>query len=285
MARNRRDAKIIKNLTSTQRVIYYLKKKRCDSDVYINMKVDMTNAIKYIEKQKKEGKHITYFHFFCSAVAKTLYNRPLLNRFIMPGGKVYEHNDVSVGFVAKVKFEDYSEEYLAVEHLKKDYNLFDVSKKLEKVVEKLRNNKKNDTDKTADTLAKLPAPIFDIVMKVLKFMDNHDLLPENITRNSIYHSSIIVSNLGSFKSSSIYHNLTDFGTASSLITMGAIHKEPVANDDGKVEIKDVCDFGINLDERIGDGYYFVKSMKVFEYLLNHPELLEEPVGNELTIDE
>ena len=67
--------------------------------------------------------------------------------------------------------------------------------------------------------------------------------------------------------------------------MGAIHKEPVANDDGKVEIKDVCDFGINLDERIGDGYYFVKSMKVFEYLLNHPELLEEPVGNELTIDE
>ena len=228
---------------------------------------------------------ITYFHFFCSAVAKTLYNRPLLNRFIMPGGKVYEHNDVSVGFVAKVKFEDYSEEYLAVEHLKKDYNLFDVSKKLEKTVEKLRNNKKNDTDKTADSLAKLPAPIFDIVMKVLKFMDNHDLLPENITRNSIYHSSIIVSNLGSFKSSSIYHNLTDFGTASSLITMGAIHKEPVINDKNEVEVKDVCDFGINLDERIGDGYYFVKSMKMFEYIITHPEILEEPLGDELTIEE
>ena len=56
MAKNRKDAKLITNLTSTQKVIYYLKKNRCDSDVYINMKVDMTNAIKYIEKQKKNGK-------------------------------------------------------------------------------------------------------------------------------------------------------------------------------------------------------------------------------------
>lgn len=285
MARDRKDAKRIKNLTSTQRVIYYLKKKRCDSDVYINMKVDMTNAIKYIEKQKNDGKHITYFHFFCAAVAKTIYNRPLLNRFIMPGGKVYEHNDVSVGFVAKVKFEDYSEEYLAVEHLKREYNLYDVSDKLNKTVENLRKNNKNATDKTADLLAKLPTPIFDIVMKIIKFMDNHDLLPETITKNSLYHSSIIVSNLGSFKSSSIYHNLTDFGTASSLITMGAIHKEPVINDNGEVEVKDICDFGINLDERIGDGYYFVKSMKMFEYIIMHPEVLEEQLGDQLTIDE
>lgn len=285
MARDRKDAKRIKNLTSTQRVIYYLKKKRCDSDVYINMKVDMTNAIKYIEKQKNDGKHITYFHFFCAAVAKTIYNRPLLNRFIMPGGKVYEHNDVSVGFVAKVKFEDYSEEYLAVEHLKREYNLYDVSDKLNKTVENLRKNNKNATDKTADSLAKLPAPIFDIVMKIIKFMDNHDLLPETITKNSLYHSSIIVSNLGSFKSSSIYHNLTDFGTASSLITMGAIHKEHVINDNGEVEVKDICDFGINLDERIGDGYYFVKSMKMFEYIIMHPEVLEAQLGDQLTIDE
>ena len=285
MARNRKDAKLIRNLTSTQRVIYYLKKKRCDSDVYINMKVEMTNAIKYIEKQKKAGNHITYFHLFCAALARTFYNRPLLNRFVMPGGKAYEHNDVSVGFVAKVKFEDYAEEFLRVEHFAKENNIFDISKQLTDSVEHLRKNNKSDTDNTADVLAKLPGWLFNIAMGILKFMDNHDLIPEKLTRNSIYHSSAIVSNLGTFKSSAIYHNLTDFGTSSSLITMGAIHKEPVANDDGKVEIKDVCDFGINLDERIGDGYYFVKRMKVFEYLLNHPELLEEPVGNELTIDE
>lgn len=284
MAKNRKDAKIIGKLTSTQKVIYYLKKKRCDSDVYINMKVDMTNAIKYIEKQKELGHHITYFHFFCAALTKTIYNRPLLNRFVMPGGKVYEHNDVSLGFVAKVKFEDYSAEYLTVEHFDKKGNIFDVAKKLSKTVNHLRKDNKNNTDKTADLLAKLPRWLFNIIMQVLKFMDNHDMIPKKLTENSIYHSSAIVSNLGSFKSSSIYHNLTDFGTASSLITMGAIHKEPVVEND-KVVIKELCDFGINLDERIGDGYYFVKSMKFFEYLITHPELLEQPLGEELTIEE
>lgn len=285
MAKNRKDAKLITNLTSTQKVIYYLKKNRCDSDVYINMKVDMTNAIKYIEKQKKNGKHITYFHFFCAAIAKTIYNRPLLNRFIMRGGKVYEHNDVSLGFVAKVKFEDYSEEFLTVEHFDRKDNIFKISENLSKRVENLRNNTKNDTDKTADLLAKLPRWIFNIAMKILKWMDKHDLVPEKMTKNSIYHSSAIVSNLGSFKSSSIYHNLTDFGTASSLITMGAIHKEAIVDDKGNIEVKDVCDFGINLDERIGDGYYFVKSMKMLEYIIMHPEILEEPIGDKLTIED
>lgn len=285
MSKNRKDAKLIGNLTSTQKVMYYLKKKRCNSDVYINMKVDMTNAIKYIEKQKESGKHITYFHFFSAALIKTIYNRPLLNRFVMPGGKVYEHNDVSLGFVAKVKFEDYSAEYLVVEHFSKNDNIFDVSDKLSKKVEHLRKNNKNNTDKTADVLAKLPRWFFNIIMGILKFMDNHDLIPTKLTENSIYHSSAIVSNLGSFKSSSIYHNLTDFGTSSSLITMGAVHKEPVVNDKGELEVRDVCDFGINLDERIGDGYYFVKSMKLFEYLITHPELLELSLGDELTIDE
>ena len=285
MAKNRKDAKLITNLTSTQKVIYYLKKNRCDSDVYINMKVDMTNAIKYIEKQKKNGKHITYFHFFCAAIAKTIYNRPLLNRFIMRGGKVYEHNDVSLGFVAKVKFEDYSEEFLTVEHFDRKDNIFKISENLSKRVENLRNNTKNDTDKTADLLAKLPRWIFNIAMKILKLMDKHYLVPEKMIENSIYHSSAIVSNLGSFKSSSIYHNLTDFGTASSLITMGAIHKEAIVNAKGNVEAKDVCDFGINLDERIGDGYYFVKSMKMLEYIIMHPEILEEPIGDKLTIED
>ena len=203
----------------------------------------------------------------------------------MRGGKVYEHNDVSLGFVAKVKFEDYSEEFLTVEHFDRKDNIFKISENLSKRVENLRNNTKNDTDKTADLLAKLPRWIFNIAMTILKWMDKHDLIPEKITKNSIYHSSAIVSNLGSFKSSSIYHNLTDFGTASSLITMGAIHKEAVVNDKGNIETRDVCDFGINLDERIGDGYYFVKSMKMLEYIIMHPEILEEPIGDKLTIED
>ena len=282
MGKNRRDAKRITNLTSTSAIIYQLKKKRCDSDVYINQKIDMTNTIKYVNALKEKGHKITYFHIFCAALAKTIYNRPAINRFIMKG-KFYEHNDVSLGFVAKVKFEDFSEEYLSVEHFAKDDNIFNCIEKLNNTVKKVRSDNKNTTDKTADLLAKLPIWLTGIVMGFIKFLDNRDLLPKSITANSIYHSSAIVSNLGSINCGSIYHNLTDFGTASSLITMGKIHKEPVINENGEIVVKDICDFGMNIDERIGDGFYFIKTIELFEYILNNPEVLEEPLGKKIDI--
>ena len=37
----------------------------------------------------------------------------------------------------------------------------------------------------------------------------------------------------------------------------------------------MCEFGATLDERIGDGFYFVKSLKLLEYMFNNPEVLEE----------
>ena len=43
---------------------------------------------------------------------------------------------------------------------------------------------------------------------------------------------------------------------------------------GKKEIRKLCEFGINLDERIADGYYFAKSVKVLQYIFDNPELME-----------
>ena len=52
-----------------------LKPRRCDADVFLNTKVDVTNLVKYIDKRKKDGDKITYFHAFLLALAKTIYNR------------------------------------------------------------------------------------------------------------------------------------------------------------------------------------------------------------------
>ena len=34
--------------------------------------------------------------------------------------------------------------------------------------------------------------------------------------------------------------------------------------------------GATLDERIGDGFYFARSLKLIKYIFAHPELLEKP---------
>jgi hypothetical protein len=46
-----------------------------------------------------------------------------------------------------------------------------------------------------------------------------------------------------------------------------------------------CEFGINLDERIADGYYFAKCVKVLQHYFDHPELLEERADEKLEMDE
>ena len=280
--KNRRDGTRVKNVDGMHVLMPYLKPKRCDSDVFINYKLDVTELIKYTEKKKKENpdKRLTYFHVFVTAFGKIIYNRPLLNRFIV-NKQYYDRNNVSISFVAKTEFEDNSQEFMSTIEIDKDDNLDSVSEKLTTKVNKVRSNSNNSTDKAVEIVGKLPKFIRDFVMWILIWLDKHDKLPKSMCEDNIYYSSVLVSNLGSIDCGSIYHNLTDFGTNSVLVTIGKITKEQVVNKDGKIEIRDMCEFGINLDERIADGFYFVKSIKLLEKIFNNPELLEDSADSKI----
>lgn len=287
---DRKDAKKVRNLDGLHNVMIDIKPERCDSDVYMNKEIDVTKLIKYIEKYKKEhpDDKITYFHAFAMAFAKTIYNKPLLNRFVA-NRTFYDRNDVIIAFVAKIAFEEDSEEVMINIKVDKDDNIFTLRDKITKRVAKIRNSKKGEkkenTNNIVDVVGKLPKLIRMIVTGALKFLDKHGWLPESITKDNLYYSSVILSNLGNFKIGSIYHNIVNFGTSSIIATMGMIHKSKVIDKDGKEKIIDVCDFGVNMDERIADGYYFAKSIKVLEYILDNPELLEDRADARIEIDE
>ncbi len=281
--KNRKDGNRVKNLDGLHGLIAYFKPSRVGSVVYINKKMDLTNLVEYYEKLKKDDnkKSITYFHLFCTAIGKLIYKRPLLNRFII-NKTFYDRNEVSLSFVAKTEFTDSSEEQFSVIKINRDDNIFSVSDKITKKVHKVRSEKTNNTDNFIKLVGKLPKIMKNLITFLVKFADNHDLLPKSLTKHSIYHSTVLLSNLGSIKSGAIYHSLTDFGTNSILLTIGEIKEEPVVVD-GKVEIRKMCEFGINLDERIADGFYFVKSLHMLEELLNNPEKLEEKNIEEVII--
>lgn len=287
---DRKDAKKVRNLDGLHNVMIDIKPERCDSDVYMNKEIDVTKLIKYVEKYKKEhpDDKITYFHAFAMAFAKTIYNKPLLNRFVA-NRTFYDRNDVIIAFVAKIAFEEDSEEVMINIKVDKDDNIFILRDKITKRVAKIRNSKKGEkkenTNNIVDVVGKLPKLIRMIVTGALKFLDKHGWLPESITKDNLYYSSVILSNLGNFKIGSIYHNIVNFGTSSIIATMGMIHKSKVIDKDGKEKIIDVCDFGVNMDERIADGYYFAKSIKVLEYILDNPELLEDRADARIEIDE
>ena len=281
----RKDAKRIKNIDGLSQILLDLKPNRCDSDVFIKQKMDVTELVKYIESKKKKGEDITYFHAFVTAIAKTLYNRPKLNRFIA-NRHVYEHNDVVISFVAKLSFDDKSEEVMIMVNADEEDNIITIGKKIKNKVNSFRNKtaKKEGANDAIDILGRLPNIIRVPIVGIFKWCDKNGILPASLVKDNLYYSSMIVSNLGSIKCGAIYHNITNFGTCSSLTTMGEIKDEEVIIN-GKKEIRKLCEFGINFDERVADGYYFAKSVKMLQYIFDNPKLLDEAVSKKINSEE
>lgn len=278
----------VKDITGMAQISIDLKPHRSVSDVYINQKMDLTNLSKYIEKKKKAGEEVTFFHAFLTAIGKTVYNRPKLNRFVCDR-HIWEHDKIVLSFVAKVSFDDHSEEMMVMVPIEKDDTIYTIGEKVRKKVDSFRKKRSGEVEKEGansaiDILAKLPNFLRVPVVGALKWTDKKGLLPASLAKDNLYYSTMIVSNLGSIGCGAIFHNITDFGNSSSLLTMGEIKDEEVIID-GKKETRKICEWGMNFDERIADGYYFAKSADLLQYLLSNPEELEKPASEKIDISE
>jgi pyruvate/2-oxoglutarate dehydrogenase complex dihydrolipoamide acyltransferase (E2) component len=277
-------AKRVKDYTGMMQLSCDIKPNRSVRDVFINQKMDVTELMKYLDKKKKKGEKITFFHAIVTGVGKVYHNRPLLNRFVQDR-HIFEHKYVDIAFVAKVAFEDKAEELMLVVRVDKKDNLASISKKLTEKIDGIRKNKnvvKKGGNKVIDVLGHQPNIIRVPVVGLLKWMDKKGILPDSIAQDNIYYSSIILSNLGAIHCGAIFHNITDFGNSSALATMGEIKDEEIIIN-GKKEVRKLCEFGINLDERIADGYYFAKSVQLLQYIFDNPELLEGNADEDIKI--
>ena len=272
---DRKDGKKVRNLHGMQYILIDFKPNRCDSAVYMNVDIDVTEFVNYMNKLREKNKEITFFHGLLYVMGKTIYTKPYMNRFIADR-KMYTHNDVVFGCSIKEEFEDDSVECLLSIKVNPDDTLEDISKQAHAKVGKIRAKSASGIDDSADFIGKIPQFLRVPLIGILKWMDKKGILPNSLMEGNLYYTTAILSNLGTFKTNGIYHNLTNFGTSSSLITFGEIKK----NDKGRY----MMNFGATIDERIADGFYFCTTLKVIEYIFAHPELMEEKASIPVVID-
>ena len=53
-------------------------------------------------------------------------------------------------------------------------------------------------------------------------------------------------------------------------------------ENNKTVFKEGVKLGFTIDERIADGYYFSKSIKMLQLFLEQPELLDRPLNEKLS---
>jgi len=262
----------VQDVTGMQNIMFDLKPNRCEAEVFMSADIDVTEFVKFMKKEKESNKDLTFFHGFVTVLGKVFYKFPKMNRFVQ-NRTLYEHDEVSIAFVGKAEFTDSSEEFMTCVPVRENDTLYDVSNEIKGRVAKLRD--KNSTANTdgannvVDKIGHVWRPLRSFLVGILKWWDRKFGLPGAIADENIYYSSAIISNLGTFKTPGIYHNLTNLGTSSSLIAFGEIREE---------NGKQIMNIGATLDERIADGFYFCKCLKAIEYLFAHPELLKEPAS-------
>ena len=273
------DARYISDVPGLTTIMFHIMPKRTESEVYLYDKIDATDLLKFIEK--KNAGHPNYkttvFHCFVLAVARMIRERPKMNRYVQ-GRRLYERDDISMSFLAKRRFADDAEEAFMMV-VPKDYDNIDtVSHKIYGDLTEVRRHEHSTggMDATVDSFAKIPRLLLMIVVRIIRWLDFWGLVPKALKEGDSNYSTVLLSNLGSIKGPAVYHHLNNYGTNSIMITVGTLHKEEMVMPDGTKQIRDVLDFGATLDERIADGFYFVRSLRLVKYIFAHPELLDKP---------
>lgn len=277
---DRRDGAWVRTLPAMNAITPHIMPNRADNEAFISIQADLRPLEAYLAKKnagRTEDKY-TYFHIVSAAIGKAFLLRPKMNYFVV-NHKVFERHDVSISFVVKKKFEDKSEEGLAYLYYRPETTLDSFHDEIMRTIHETRRTDVKDTSSGAmDALVRLPQPILRLIMKLFLFLDRHGWLPDSIIGTDPCHSSILLSNLGSIGLECGYHHLANWGTNSCFVVVGKKHQRMEYDDEGNGDLHMVLPLGITLDERIADGYYYSRTVKLVKYLLAHPEELEKPAS-------
>ena len=279
MSKYPKEGRKVKSLPPMSYVVPYIMKTRNTSMNYIRDTIDIEKAEAYIRKKRKEG--LTSFgllHVFLSAYARTVSQRPGINRFIR-GQRIYSRDHIEVMMTIKKEMSLESPDTCIKFYMMPDDTPETIYKNFNKLVEENKaksNNGESAFDSTARILTYIPGLLLRGTVALLRTMDYFGLLPRFLTHVSPFHGSLAITSMGSLGIPPIYHHLYDFGNIPIFISYGAKRKEYELDKDGNVVTKRYVDIALVTDERICDGFYFASALKLMRSIFNDPDQLDTP---------
>lgn len=277
---DRKDGKRLRKIDSMHYIMPLMYPNRCDNEACMNFTVDLTKANDFLEKKNQNSPEYKYnlFQLVLTATLKTIALRPKMNYFIA-NGHMYERNQLTAAFTVKKIFTDNGDEALARIYAKDSDNIDTIHDEIYKQVSFCRSDKKDQSTEGMDFIQKLPGK--RIIGAVARWLDKHGWMPSSIIATDPYYCSVVLTNLGSLKLDAGYHHMTNWGTNSVFCVIGLKKKRPFFDDEGNITMRDSVNLSLTIDERIADGYYYAKTVRLLKHLLENPELLELSLKEEV----
>lgn len=254
----------------------YIMPRRTDSEVMIDLNLDLTKVEGFIREHKKEIPDLTLYHFIFASLVRASAVTPQINRFIT-GSRIYQRRNVRISMMIKKRLEIDGKESTI-------YPTFEHTDTLEDIVYKTKtmadealaklDDESNGFDHLMGLLYAIPPFILRGVVRFLMLLDRHGKLPKLVDLQP-FHSAFFVTNVGSIGLPVIYHHLYEFGTTSGFASIGK--KEIVTNisPKGVIRTTKVLPMKLVLDSRICDGYTYSCAFRTIRKCFEHPEWLLE----------
>ena len=280
---DRKDGTLLRNVDPMHFIVPLLYPNRCDNEAFISERIDLTNAEKWLQEKNTSNPEYAYnlFQLIVTAMLRVLTLRPKMNRFIA-NKNLYQRNEVSASFVVKKLFKDNGAEALAFIHAKDSDTIDTIHDAIYKQVSFCRGDKADSSSASMEMFNKMPRFISKTLIACIRWLDKHGWVPTSLIATDPYYSSVVLTNLGSIKLHSGYHHLTNWGTNSVFVAIGEKKLRPFYDEAGHVTMKMSVDLGLTIDERLADGYYYSKTVRLLRKLLENPELLEQPLNAEVS---
>lgn len=270
----RKDGVRVKKVHPEYAVAPHIMSERNDALNMIEVDIPEKPIREYLNKKRKEGVKLSHLSVITAAYTRVLAEYPLLNRFVV-NKRIYARNELAVAMVV-LKGGELDNGTMSKVNLLPTDTVFDVDRKMMEYIESNREvSAVNKTDKLVATLLSIPG-LLRVGVNILKWMDNHDILPRSIIEASPFHASLTISNLASIRTNHIFHHIYNFGTTSVFITLGNMREVPKRDKDDNIYFEKCIPLGVVMDERICSGTYFAVAFRKLKKYLKNPELLEQP---------
>jgi len=272
---DRYDGKLLKHMDPFNRIVPYIMKTRVDSQVYFGDKIILDKLEAFLKQKREENLNIGFLHVALAAMVRAISQKPRVNRFVS-GRKLYARNDILISLVVKKAMTEDSPETTVKIKFEPTDTIYDVVEKVNKVVAENQNEEaNNDTDKTAKLVMLLPSLLIKFVVGFLTWLDHHGKMPKVINKVSPFHTSVFVTDLGSLGIEPVYHHIYEFGTTSVFLAFGKKNKEKYIDRNNEIQERKYVNYKIAIDERICDGFYSAKTIRLFHRYMENPHILEK----------
>ena len=276
---DRNDGRRIRSLDPMNGVAVYIMPERVPSSNLFRDCFECSNADAYIREKREEGlAHFGITHLMLAAYARTVSQRPAVNRFIS-GQKTYSRDDsIEVSMTIKKDMTLDGSETIITVYLDPNDTAYTVYEKFNKEVEAVKSTQELDSsfDRIAGLLDLIPGVFMKFTVWLLKTIDYFGHLPRFLTKLSPFHGSMFVTSMGSLGIPPVFHHLYNFGNIPVFLAFGMKRMENEVQPDGSVKKKRYIDFTVNTDERICDGFYFASAFKYFKRCMADPHRLDTP---------